>query len=225
VADLDTFETHIQQLISKIPRDGSTVDLQTLFFRLTLDSATEFLFGESVHSQSSLEGSEQHQFGKDFDFAQSKLGGRSRLGKLVYFYRNSEFDKACKGVHNFVDKIVYRALEKTKPQDAEKAIDGDGEHHRYIFLDEMAKSTRDPKELRDELLNILLAGRDTTASLLSHTFYALARRPDIFKKLIAEIDELNGKKPDFETLKSMKYLRYLLTECKYSSFSPYLNLR
>lgn len=48
VADLDTFETHIQHLISAIPLDGSTVDLQPLFFSLTMDSATEFLFGKST---------------------------------------------------------------------------------------------------------------------------------------------------------------------------------
>ena len=49
VGDLDTFETHVQHLINAIPRDGSTVDLQPLFFRLTVDSATEFLFGESTN--------------------------------------------------------------------------------------------------------------------------------------------------------------------------------
>lgn len=49
VADLDTFETHIRHLIDAIPRDGSTVDLQTLFFSLTMDSATEFLFGRSTN--------------------------------------------------------------------------------------------------------------------------------------------------------------------------------
>jgi cytochrome P450 len=49
VADLETFETHIQHLISSIPRDGSTVDLQDLFFSLTMDSATEFLFGRSTN--------------------------------------------------------------------------------------------------------------------------------------------------------------------------------
>jgi len=31
-----------------------TIDLQVLFFRFTLDSATEFLFGESVDSQITL---------------------------------------------------------------------------------------------------------------------------------------------------------------------------
>lgn len=42
IADLRTFEGHISKMISKIPRDGSTVDLQTLFFMLTMDSGKLF---------------------------------------------------------------------------------------------------------------------------------------------------------------------------------------
>ena len=213
MADLDTFESHIQKLIAKIPRDGSTVDLQKLFFQLTLDSATEFLFGESVESLTSPEGSEQEIFGRSFDYAQGRLGNRSRLGKLVLLFRDREFDEACKRVHRFVDNIVLRALERSQPKDAEKSIDGKGDKQRYVFLHELINSTRDPKQLRDELLNILLAGRDTTASLLSHTFHQLARRPDIWNKLLAEVDELQGQKPDYETLRNMKYLKYILNEC------------
>jgi len=129
-------------------------------------------------------------------------------------YRDPEFDRACNFVHAFVDNIINRALERAEPHDAEKSIDGAGEKERYVFLTEMLKSTRDPKQLRDELLNILLAGRDTTASLLSHTFHVLARRPDIWRKLKAEIDELDGEKPDYETLRNLKYLKYVLTECE-----------
>ncbi len=50
VADLETFETHVGHLIDAIPRDGTTVDLQELFFSLTMDSATEFLFGKSTNT-------------------------------------------------------------------------------------------------------------------------------------------------------------------------------
>lgn len=49
VADLDMFESHVNHLIDSIPRDGSAVDLQDLFFGLTMDSATEFLFGKSTN--------------------------------------------------------------------------------------------------------------------------------------------------------------------------------
>ena len=214
VADLNTFETHIKHLIAKIPRDGSTVDLQRLFFQLTLDSATEFLFGESLNSLDSKEGSEQDIFGKSFDLAQSRLGTRSRLGKLIWLFRDKDFDMACEIVHDFVDQIVHKGLEKVQPVDAEKSVEANGKPERYVFLTEMIKSTRNPKQLRAELLNILLAGRDTTASLLSHTFHVLARRSDIWRKLKAEVDELQGAKPDYETLRQMKYLKYLLNECK-----------
>jgi hypothetical protein len=60
-----------------------------------------------------------------------------------------------------------------------------------------------------------VAGRDTTASLLSHTLHILARRPDVWSKLKAEIDELKGRAPDYEMLRNMKYLKYVLNECKY----------
>lgn len=223
MADLDLFETHIQQFISKIPRDGSTIDLQPLFFNLTLDTATEFLFGESVDSLNATTGSEEDRFQKAYDLAQSRLANRGRLGRLIYLCRDAEFDEACQIVHRFVDKIIFKALEKLHPHDAEKSIDGKTEPERYVFLTEMLKSTTDPKQLRDELLNILLAGRDTTASLLSNTFHVLARRPDIWKKLKAEVDELGGKRPDYETLRNMKYLKYLLNECMSLSFTKLIS--
>lgn len=191
------------------------MDLQPLFFQLTLDTATEFLFGESVHSLNSTKGSEEDRFQKAYDLAQMRLANRGRLGKLIHLYRDKEFDAACKTVHQFVDKIIFKSLEKLHPRDAEKSIDGKIQPERYVFLTEMLKSTTDPKQLRDELLNILLAGRDTTASLLSNTFHVLARRPEIWKKLRAEIDGLRGAKPDYETLRNLKYLRYLLNECSF----------
>lgn len=84
---------------------------------------------------------------------------------------------------------------------------------RYVFLDELIKQTQDPHTLRSELLNILLAGRDTTASLLANTWWTLARRPDIWAKLRAEIDQLHGERPVYEEIKDMKYLRWILNEC------------
>ncbi|KAG9227957.1 putative cytochrome P450 alkane hydroxylase [Amylocarpus encephaloides] len=212
VADLDTFEAHIKQLLAKIPRDGTTFDLQPLLFKLTLDSATEFLFGESVNSLSSAVGSEQERVGKAFDFAQSKLALRIRMGNLSFLQGGREFTKACKEVHEFFDEIVRKQLEKTEPKDAEKSIDSPGKKGKYRFLDELIKSTRDPKQLRDELLNILLAGRDTTASLLSNTIHALVRNPKVWRNLRAEINGLDGAKPDYETLRNLKYLKYVLNE-------------
>ena len=34
ISDIKVYEKHVSNLIAKIPRDGSTVDLQTLFFQM-----------------------------------------------------------------------------------------------------------------------------------------------------------------------------------------------
>lgn len=83
---------------------------------------------------------------------------------------------------------------------------------RYIFIDELVRQTTDRVRIRSELLNILLAGRDTTASLLTNVWWLLSTRPDIWQKLQAEVAELNGALPTFEQLKEMKYLKALLNE-------------
>lgn len=44
-----------------------------------------------------------------------------------------------------------------------------GEKDRYVFFDAIAESSKDRKALRAQLLNVLLAGRDTTACLLTWT--------------------------------------------------------
>lgn len=166
----------------------------------------------------SPEGSEQQNFAAAFDYGQVEVNVRTRMGPFLFLYRNKKFDQACKTIHNFVDRFVYKALEYRKMIGREKQTE------RYVFLNELAKATNDPKQLRDELLNILLAGRDTTASLLSHTWHALARRPDVWAKLKAEVDALDGKAPDYETLRNMKYLKFVLNECKlFPQFCTFLS--
>lgn len=52
ISDLHIFERHINTMISLLPKDGQTVDLQEWFYRFTLDASTDFLFGQSVDSLS-----------------------------------------------------------------------------------------------------------------------------------------------------------------------------
>lgn len=85
---------------------------------------------------------------------------------------------------------------------------------QYNFLEGLLDSMTNPQRLRSELLNILQAGRDTTSGLLSHVFCMLARRTDVWAKLEAEVEELNGRPPTYEQLRSMTYLRYVLNESK-----------
>ena len=217
VGDLTIFETHVGQLINNLPRNGETVDLQELFFQLTMDSATEFLFGESTNCLGSTASSPNMKFPECWNRGQEAVAERSRSGKLGQLLNNPvQFQKDTQFVHEFADRFVRKGLELRENMDVEKADD----EGRYIFLHELVKQTSDPVQIRSELLNILLAGRDTTASLLSNLWFILARRPDIWQKLRTEVDALCGEPPTYQQIKDMKYLRAVLNESK-TSIPPF----
>lgn len=99
VSDLATFETHVGHLIDAIPRDGSTVDLQELFFRLTMDSATEFLFGESTNCLAPGTSTVSHsRFASAFNAAQENIAFMGRMGPLARFWMGRKFKEDCKYV-------------------------------------------------------------------------------------------------------------------------------
>jgi cytochrome P450 len=129
---------------------------------------------------------------------------------------DKKYKEDVKFVHEYVANYVDKAVELKKQESKnEKA---DEKHAKYVFLEHLARTPYGPKKIRDELLNILLAGRDTTASLLSYFFWYLARRPDVAAKLREEIKALGKKRPSFEEIKSMDYLQWCLKESEFPAY-------
>jgi cytochrome P450 len=128
---------------------------------------------------------------------------RFKLGEAWWMYYNPAFGPALGVLNSFVQPFVERALSP----DAQDKKTGN-------FTEELAEFTQDPKQLRDQLVNILLAGRDTTASLLSFLFYELAYHPEVYALLRQEVLktlEADGEL-SYANLKGMKYLQNCLNE-------------
>lgn len=158
--DLDTFREHVDDLIASIKRNSQSLDLQPLFFRFTLDTTSAFLFGESTYSLRANQSGEDLQFAANFDIAQDFVVQRYRYLDLYWLIGGKRFREACTSVHRFIENIIE---ERTKSNaHHEKAS-------RYVFIDAIAQDSQDRNSLRDQLVNVLLAGRDTTACLLSWT--------------------------------------------------------
>ena len=223
-------EVHVRRLIGVLERElgvgkgkeGWTrkVDLQPLFFNLTLDSATEFLFGRSVDSQGAGlrgdgggdgGGTREGRFGKAFDTCSRWLANRARMNEAFWVLDGREFRSSCAETHRYVDAIVDAAVEDRVAKGEEGG--GAGE----TFLDSLLEQTDDRVKIRSELINILLAGRDTTAGLLGWLFYALVRHQGVYVKLRNIILDEFGAYEDSENitlakLKDCQYLQFCLNE-------------
>ncbi|KAH8596265.1 putative cytochrome P450 alkane hydroxylase [Bisporella sp. PMI_857] len=197
---------HVEKFVSNIP-EGQIVDFQPLFFRFTLDTTTFLLFGRALHGLGSYDPASE-EFAEGFRVAQAFLARRARLGPFYWLIGGKEFNDACATVHNFLDGIIKEAVATyhlNKP-----GVD-------YGFLGSLIQFTQDPKVLRDQTLNVLLAGRDTTACCLTWALRLLVKHQDVLAKLRKEIKRIvgvgvNAQHPDRHDLKKMRYLSYVLKE-------------
>ena len=140
------------------------VYFKPLFFLLTLDVTTAAVLGKSTNSLQDREGEIGLQFAKAFDEGQHYLAIRGRLGEFYWAIGGKKFRDACSFVHGFVDKIVKDTLDQ-KTFSGQEGPKKEG----YLFIDALIRQTKDATVIRDQLVNVLLAGRDTTACLLSWT--------------------------------------------------------
>jgi len=67
------------------------------------------------------------------------------------------------------------------------------------------------EELRDELITILFAGHETTATALTWALYWIHKLPDVRQKLLQELDSL-GENPDSSTIFKLPYLNAVYSE-------------
>lgn len=108
-----------------------------------------------------------------------------------------------------IDKLVLRMIEERKSLNRNENL-----------LDKLIKSTDEEdqsqmtsQQLRDEVVNILLAGHETTSNALSWTFHQLLKYPEVYKKVSEEIQQqVKGSSPTYEELPGLTYTQAVLQE-------------
>ncbi|KAI0663216.1 cytochrome P450 monooxygenase pc-3 [Cubamyces menziesii] len=238
ISHFELFDRHSELAIKKMKerfRGGHAVDFQDAISRFTLDSATEFLFGKCVHSLDSdlpyayndavapghgaRESSVAERFATAFAGAQHVVSIRSRTGWVWHLRELFKDDSAehMRVVDAFLQPILEEAIAKNRAAKGQGAIEAkEGEEDEdETLLDHLVKITDDPVVLHDETLNILIAGRDTTAATLTYAVYLMSLYPEVFKRLRAEVLEKVGptQMPTFEDIRGMKYLRAVINGC------------
>lgn len=157
--NLKVFDEHINELMSSLYKaDSDVVDLQPLFFNFTLATTTDLLFGEPVRT---LGADVQNTFAKNFDYSSMICALRLRLADFHWLYKPKKFQDSCAVVKQYADHFVAQALKDREENGQESASE------RYPFILDLYEELKDPALVRDQLVHVLIAGRDTTACLMS----------------------------------------------------------
>ncbi|CAG8948808.1 hypothetical protein HYFRA_00001931 [Hymenoscyphus fraxineus] len=214
ISDIDHLASFVDRFMNLLPDDGGMVDVQPLLRRLFLDVSMGFIFGRSLGYLEPEISTEATEFLEAFEKAQVWTIKRRESGwRQFQFYRKNvdrEYKEAYTKVHRYVDDQVARALEETA--EGRPTSEGSQAKKRYILLDEMAKQTRDPIQLRYQVLAVFLPARDLIGVSASNMIFQLARHPHIWTQLRRRALEMGDEALTFENLKSLAEFRYVFQE-------------
>ncbi len=147
------------------------------------------------------------EFASAFAEVQRVQNTIARAGPFNKLLPKGTFWAGLKVINDFVEPFIESVLRMNIADLKEKT--------NQSFLHALAATgTRDRKVIRDQVVAVLLAGRDTTAGALSFTFQELSNHPEIVQKLRREILERVGpmEAPTYEDLKNMPYLQHCMNE-------------
>ena len=140
IGDFELFDRHADKAIAKMKarlKEGVAVDIQDLASRLTMDTATEFLFGQdlrtlsgdlpypSVYKKSQFRTSTPDRFSLAFNRAQEETFVRLFYGKL---WPLADFWEDVVGTNKnitweFINPLIQTALEKKKAAEGVSEVD------------------------------------------------------------------------------------------------------
>ncbi|OBZ90065.1 hypothetical protein A0J61_01881 [Choanephora cucurbitarum] len=206
-------------LLDKHAEEQSSFDFQDLMFRFTLDSFVSLGFGIQLNT---ITAKEKVPFAVSFDYLQTigfmrfvdpLLPLKEKVTRYLLPWKMST-DDHVKVIDTFAEEVIQtRRKEMAEGKTIKKDL-----LSRFMESRNEKGEALNNAELRDSILNFIIAGRDTTAQALSWLFYNLALQPRIERKILEEID---GKITDeieqdnvalYEVITKLPYLHAVFFE-------------
>ncbi|XP_010241540.1 PREDICTED: alkane hydroxylase MAH1-like [Nelumbo nucifera] len=210
-------------LVAHMARQGCTFDLQDLFLRFTFDTIMIILFGRDPECVSLKFHPNKYAQAMD-DALEAALYRFAMPNSLWKFMRLLKIgtEKKLADAWETLDLMMSESISLTR-EDILKGVEGHNLLYMYLKSQRVERndlSKSGEKFVRDNMLNFIFAGRDTTASGLSWFFWLVAKHPHVEAKILQELrlacmKKVRNKWPcvfDSDDLRSLTYLHAAVCE-------------
>jgi len=211
-------------LVSKLKAsaaEGKTIDMEERFGSVALDIIGKSVFnyefgsveGESPVVKAAIQSLREVEHRAQTPFQYWKLPLMD-----VVIERQREFTENMALLNNALNNCIEQALSDRKEADLEELEKRDYSQmdnpSLLRFLVDMRGEETTGKQLRDDMITMLIAGHETTASALTWALFELAQNPELMGRLQKEVDEVMGDRecPTYEDVKSMELVRLCFSE-------------
>ncbi len=183
-------------------QDGETRAIDVDMMKLTLSVLTKSLF--DVDSSQEAE-----DIGEALDILQRLLPMQAQAFISLPDWVPTPMNRKLQAATQKLDEIVVRIINRRRSEPTEK-----GDLLAMLITAGDDDGTRmSDKQLRDEVMTLLIAGYETAASTLTWLWYLLSQHPDIEAKLHQEVDSvLANQLPTVQDLARMPYVDMIVRE-------------
>ena len=185
-------------------RDGERRDMHADMMHLTLAIAGKTLFDADIEKDA-----------KDVEQAM-ELGLRMFKyailpGGQILEYLPLPWVRRLHAARERMNVLIYRLIAQRRAEGADR---GDLLSMLITARDEEGDATgMSDRQLRDEIVTLLMAGHETTANALTWSWYLLSQHPEAERKLHAELGTvLAGRSPTPDDLPRLTYTRAVMAE-------------
>jgi cytochrome P450 len=204
-AQADVIVTEADQLVERLrARIGhGPVDVLKEITGLTLGVLGQSLLDADLSAFESV----GHSFEAVQDQAMFEMESMGMVPMWLPLPKQRRFRRAKKDLARIVDELVTERL-------AAPRADADDVLTRLIASTSAETDRRvGEQRMRDELVTLLLAGHETTASTLGWTLYLLDQNPHVLERLRAEVvDVVGDRTPGYADLERLTYTSMVLRE-------------
>jgi len=183
--------------------NGFDIDIQEIFFRIQFDVTCTVTFGLDTDT---IQNNHQ-EFPKAFDELSSLCQKRFldpffEIKKFLKFlsFRERRIQELTCLVDTYAQSIIQDRRKQYDTNSTSTSTTSTSTTQQsqqkfdlltmYIKHANKTGEELSDKELRDIIMNVILAGRDTTACALSWTWYELTRHPDVLDMIVKEVKEV-----------------------------------
>ncbi|XP_051131265.1 carotene epsilon-monooxygenase, chloroplastic [Andrographis paniculata] len=210
-----------EQLVEKLKPEainGAAVNMEDKFSQLTLDVIGLALFNynfDSLTANSPVIDAVYTAL-KEAELRSTDLLPYWKIDALCKVIpRQIKAEKAVSLIRETVEELISECKkivesEGEKINEEEYVNDADPSILRFLLAsrDEVSSA-----QLRDDLLSMLVAGHETTGSVLTWTAYLLSKDPSSLRQAQEEVDRvLQGRLPTYEDIKNLKFLTRCIIE-------------
>ena len=183
--------------------NGTPVGINEEMMRLTLAIVGEALFGTSVEAQSG-------QVGAAFTELSQQIAERFRTFRMLPPVLPTRYDRAFRNARGTLLGTVRDIIAARRQRGDDT---GDLLSMLMLARDEDTGEGMTDEQLSSEVMTMLLAGHETTATSMSWVWGLLSKHPDVEARLHAEVDAvLGGRAPTAEDVPRLTYTKQVVEE-------------